>query len=50
MRVSAGPRTVRARGQAASFFFGFIAWPASGLWVIVVAIMMAVRNPSPEGI
>jgi len=35
---------------AASFFLGFIALLVSGLWVIVIAIIMAVRNPAPEGI
>jgi hypothetical protein len=35
---------------AASFFLGFIAFFASGLWVIVVAITLAMRNPAPEGI
>ena len=35
---------------AASFFLGWIALLGAGLWVIVVAIMLAVRNPAPEGI
>ena len=35
---------------AASFFLGFIALLTTALWVIVVAIVMATRNPAPEGI
>lgn len=33
----------------ASFILGFVALLGSALWVIVVAILLAVRDVSPEG-
>jgi hypothetical protein len=33
---------------AASFFLGFIALLASGLWMVLVSVLLAVRNPAPE--